>query len=396
MIKISNNKLIKMYTVLSFIILAFVENSAGSVPLKIPHIEYNKGYLLLFLTVITIIISLLFRIKKNFGAVELLLFARCIWDLIPVVIDKSLANSSFWYYYSMVFSMPLIYFIFTRYTGSLRVLINYITIFSILLVFQLLITVILNGYGFDDSLYKYYLRIPFAHSNIIGAVLLSILFFRIVSQYKKGIDFVINVIIVLGLILIKSVGSQVFLIGWLVIVQVLDAKRKKNHVKIVIISLLVAFGVSLIIVSKKIQLMLFSSTLINLDISKLTSRRTDLWRLAILKWLTNPWFGCGLGITEYNVGVEIILTGVHNIVLDFAVQSGIIGLGLYFTAIVKGFNPKNNTKNIKERNGLFVSIIILLGYSMVEVTYFHYVGIFFFWMYMGLYNAKTKINLQGK
>lgn len=392
MTKISNNKLIRIYTIVAFFILTFVERSAGSVPLQIPHIEYNKGYLLLYFTVFVLVVSLLFKFKKRICAVGVFLFLKCIWDLVPVLLNNSLANSTFWYYFSMVVSMPLIYLVFRRYTGSLRTIINYITIFGILLVVQIIMTAVANGYGFTSSLYKYYLRIPLAHSNIIGMILLAILFLRIVARRRRGIEFGINLIIILGLFLTQSVGSIAFLLGWFVVVQVLDAKKKKNYLKIVLICFLTFLLLGLILVSNSIQIMLFSSTISELNFSKLTSRRTDLWALAIVQWLSNPWVGNGLGITEYDVGVEIISTGVHNIVLDFAVQSGIIGLGLYAAAVVSGLRTRVISEEIEERKGLLVAIFILLAYSMVEVSYFHYAGLFFFWMLMGLYNANTGIN----
>ena len=89
----------------------------------------------------------------------------------------------------------------------------------------------------------------------------------------------------------------------------------------------------------------------------MTSGRTKIWSLAVTKWLTNPWLGTGLGVTEYDIGREVIFTGVHNIIIDYAVQSGIVGIAVYAAALIHGLQNKKKKKifNIK--------IIFLVEYS---------------------------------
>ena len=392
MTKISNNKLIRIYILGAFFILAFVERNAGSVPLQVFHIEYNKGYILLCFTILMLVVLSCFRTNKRMDLVAGLLFIRCIWDIIPFFRDSSIGTSMFWYYYSMVLAMPIIYIVFLRYTGSLKRIINYLTAFGILLIIQLCITAILNGYSFSDSLFKDYMRIPFAHSNINGAILLAILFLRILSQRNTKKDLFVNIIYIAALILIKSIGVLLFLFGWFFVVQFLEAKRKKNYLQLFIFCFLALMIFGIVIFADNVQIALFDPTFREFDISKITSRRSDLYVLAYDKWIANPWTGSGLGVTDYDVGVKIISTGVHNIVLDFAVHSGIVGVVLYFTAVIKGLRKRYVTHEKMERRGILVAIIILLCYSMIEVIYFHYAGLFFFWMLMGLYNADTGMN----
>lgn len=391
--KLTINKMVKLYTLIAFFILAFIERSAGSVPLQGFHIEINKGYVLLIATVGILLLIFLFRTKK-FDSVFFCLMLKCLLDLSPVILNRIPASSTYWYYFSMMISMPLIYLIFRQYSGSLSSIINYMTAFGLLLIVQLVYTIVMNGYSYNESAYKVFLRIPFAHSNIIGVILLAILFLRLMSFRDKGTDLIINITYVVGLVLIQSKGVVLFFAIWFVIIQIIKANEKKQYVKILVIILCLLIFVILVLFVDKLQLLLFSMTFSNFDFSVLSSRRVDIWALSILEWLKNPWFGSGLGITEYNLGFEIVSTGVHNIVLDMAVQSGIVGIFLYGFSVVKGFTAVKKSSINVNKKGICIAAIIILAYSMVEVCYFHYAGLFFFWMFMGLLNSNAESNVH--
>ncbi len=385
--RLTLNRLISFYLLGCLMILAFVERTAGSVPLQVFHIEINKGYILLYFTIIIIVLTLLFRFYNRFDLVIAFLFIKSGFDLLPVFFNSSLGTSTYWYYFSMVISMPLIYFVFREFTGSISKIISVLSIFGVFLTAQVLITAMANGYEYSNSMYKVYMRIPFAHSNIIGAILLAILFLRIVSGRINRLNIIINAVLLFGLIIIQSIGSVLLLVGWFLIVKFLKAKENHNYLQLFSIVALVLIAVFVFIASTSVQEMILGSSLKNADISVLTSRRTDIWGLAILEWLKNPWLGTGLGVTSYDLGFEIVSTGVHNIVIDFAVQSGIVGVVLYGSAVIKGFRIKGRFESSASRKALLVAMLIILLFSMFEVCYFHYAGLFFFWMFMGLYNA---------
>lgn len=387
MIKFSMNKLVKIYLVLSLLIIGLVEiESSGSVPLKVFHIEQNKGYLLLFLTVIVVVVSFLFKTRTKLDVVLLLLIAKCAFDIMPVVSGKVIADSTFWYMYAMVVIMPFIYFIFKKYSGDLNFIINSLSYLALLMVAQMILTILANGFGFSSGLFKHYLRIPAAHSNIIGVILLSIFVLRIGAKKTKKFDFVINSIIVVGLILSKSRGSWIFLLLWFSFVKLKQAKEEKKDLKIFAICMATIIGIIIFVFYEDLQILLFESTLNELDFTKIGAGRFQLWALGIKKWLQSPWLGFGLGVTNYDIGFEIISTGVHNIVIDYLVQSGVIGALIYGFAIsMVYFKHKKNKSPLKK--GILLASISILFYSMFEVCYFNFVCLFLFWMLMGIYSS---------
>lgn len=387
MIKFSMNKLVKIYLVLSLLIIGLVEiESSGSVPLKVFHIEQNKGYLLLFLTVMVVIISFLFKTRTKLDIVLLLLIAKCVLDIIPAVSGKVIADSTFWYMYAMVVIMPFIYFIFKKYSGDLNFIINSLSYLALLMVAQMILTVFANGLGFSSGLFKHYLRIPAAHSNIIGVILLSVFVLRIGAKKTKKFDFVINSIIVIGLIISKSRGSWIFLLLWFSFVKLKQAKEEKKDLRIFAICMATIIGIIIFVFFEDLQILLFESTLSELDFTKIGAGRFELWALGLKKWLQSPWLGFGLGVTNYDIGFEIISTGVHNIVIDYLVQSGVIGTLIYGLAIfMVYFKHKKHKSPLKK--GVLLAATSILFYSMFEVCYFNFVCLFLFWMLMGIYSS---------
>lgn len=387
MIKFSMNKLVKIYLVLSLLIIGLVEiESSGSVPLKVFHIEQNKGYLLLFLTVMVVIVSFLFKTRTKLDIVLLLLIAKCVLDIIPVISGKVIADSTFWYMYAMVVIMPFIYFIFKKYSGDLNFIINSLSYLALLMVAQMILTVFTNGLGFSSGLFKHYLRIPAAHSNIIGVILLSIFVLRIGAKKTKKFDFVINSIIVIGLIISKSRGSWIFLLLWFSFVKLKQAKEEKKDLRIFAICMATIIGIIIFVFFENLQILLFESTLSELDFTKIGAGRFELWALGLKKWLQSPWLGFGLGVTNYDIGFEIVSTGVHNIVIDYLVQSGVIGTLIYGLAIfMVYFKHKKHKSPLKK--GVLLAVTSILFYSMFEVCYFNFVCLFLFWMLMGIYSS---------
>lgn len=390
MFKLSINRIIKLYLICSLFVLVFVEvESSGSVPLNVFYIESNKGYFLLLFSVITLLLTFIYKSYKKIDLTVIFLLCKCVLDLIPFFRGTNVGRTSYWYYYAMVLLMPLVYFIFKQFSDDGEFIINALTLFGLLLIIQVAATAIYNGYSFTSSIYKNYLRIPIAHSNIIGVILLALLVLRLVYGKKDKKNIVINIIYVFGLILIQSRGSWIFLIAWFSWVWVKKLHEKKKDVQISLVILVILFFAVVFVSSERLQELLLSTTLDkSFDIYSMTSGRTKIWSLAVTKWLSNPWLGTGLGVTEYNIGREVISTGVHNIIIDYAVQSGIVGIIVYAIAIIHGLvNIKRKKSSISK--SFFWSCIVILLYSMVEVCYYNFPCLYLFWMLMGVYNSKS-------
>lgn len=395
MFKINRNKLIKYFLFVSLFILAFVEiETAGIGLLKVFAIEQNKGLILFIATVVTLLLSFIFKYgNKKIDTVLVFLFMKCIIDIIPFFF-RNIETKDFWYYYIMIIIAPMIYWIFKQYDGELGKIINILSMFGVLLVVQTLITAVRNGYGYSNIMYKQYLRIPLAHSNIIGVILLTIFILRVASHRKDRFAILINTIILVGLILTQSRGAWLFLIVWRIYLFLKDANEQRKYMRLVLFTGIILTGLILFMISPKIQMLLLSTTIDNMDYTAFSSGRFDIFALALLKWSSNPWLGTGIGPTSYDIGFEVISTGVHNIVLDYGVQSGIIGVVVYFVAVISGLKFSKYRNLSLEERGIFFSLLVILAYSMFEVCYNNYVGIFFFWMLMGLYNNKHNVGVK--
>lgn len=388
--KTTSNNLIIVYTIIALFILLFIEiESSGSVPINSFFISYNKTLILLD---VTVFFNILIGLKKlnvlRFNTVFTLLLIKCIYDLNTVILGKIIADQEFWYHYSMILLMPFVYIIYLNYTGSIKLLFTIFSIFAIILVSQEIYTAIINNFAFSSDEYKQFFRLPIAHSNIIAVILLSILVPRILICIHSMKNLFVNTLIIIGIVLTQSRGALIFLICWILIIRYL-IKYKKITGKVVFKVLLVLFMLVLTIcLIPQIQLLLFNAIINDADfLSIATSGRSDLLSLSFITFLENPLFGVGLGVIEYDLGYEIIQTGVHNIILDYLVQCGIFGTIIYASAIIFVFKYKP-VLNSKYSFGIFLSIISMLLYSMVEVCYFNTSCLYLFWTLCGLYNSK--------
>lgn len=389
-ISININKVINLYTLIALFIICFIEEeSAGAFPIRVFYIQYNKSLLLLIISIAALItLGLMSRLKAfKINSVLFFLIAKTVLDILPVFQGKIVPDATFWYHYSMVPFMPIIYVIYSNYYGKIQIILRLLIVFCIIIVFQEVLTAIFNGFSFESNEFKNFLRIPMAHSNIIAVFLLAILILYIKNHTIKIESLIIISILLFGILLTKSRGAILFLLGWICVMMY---QKKYEHISVNAIFFLISLALifSLIIIfSPDVQMILFETSISDPYFwSKATSGRTDLFLLALMQIIMNPWLGSGIGVTEYNIGYEVVNTGVHNIVLDYIVQSGIIGLLLYSIAIYNVFLNKSDLNNNKINKAINLSVIVILAYSMMEVCYFNYSCIFLFWMLCGLYN----------
>ena len=388
----SIHNIVFVYLALSLFIMAFFEiETAGIVPLKVFHISLNKGLFLLALSIFTFgVLCPLTRFKIcRVDTVSLFLLFKVLLDFSHYLFNPSIGDQVFWYFFSMVFAMPIIYMIFKSFTGDPKRIVRILSVVAIILVVQEILTAFYNGIPYSSDDFKTYMRIPVAHSNIIGVILLTILILNLKIQAATFKIVILRGIILFGILLTQSRGCILFLICWLVFLKIGAnySKYGKRILPAVVIFCLLL--VLIVIESSTIQNLLFDVSIKDKYLlSVATSGRFDIWELAWNQWFSNPFFGEGLGVTEYDSDGEIVTTGVHNIILDYAVQSGLVGVSFYFVAVIAGMRSKyKNTNPI--RPALKLALWVMLVYSMFEVTYFNYSCLFLFWMMMGVYNSKN-------
>ena len=384
------NSIIEIYLLVCLFIIAFVEiEASGSVPLRVFYLSQNKGYLLFMLSMVTYFTICLYGGCKiiKFDRVILLLGLKCILDLIPYIIDRSIGDAIYWYFFSMMCIMPIIYCIFRNYTNTPTKIIRYLTPFGLILIFQEVLTVFYNGYPFDSFEYKHYLRIPAAHSNIIGVILLSILCFRLQLKNKSKFGIIVNILFVIGLLIIQSTGSLLLLVCWFLLIQYKKLLMRNVILARLLIVAILVVGIVIFIKSNFYQIFFEIKSNLKITLAVLTSGRTDIWELAYLNFLQNPILGSGIGVTEYDIGYEVVTTGAHNIVLDLLVQSGLVGLFLYASAVFYGIRKAKNYNDYNK--AIRIGVLVLLSYSLLEVCYFNYSCLFVCWMFIGLYNRKV-------
>lgn len=393
MIKITRERLIFAFFLIEIFIMSFVElDSAGGVPISVFHIDYNKLVIGFAFAVFMFLISLAFKGYKGMDLTAWLLLAKSLLDaLIFMVNSEKLILGNYLYSAILFFSMPLVYSIFKSYTGQAKNIVKILSVYGVVLVIQTLITILANGYDFSSVAYKTYLRIPLGYSNVIGANLLTILMLRILFfQSIKIQGILVNFILIIGLILTNSKGALIFLVIWWFIGATRLLCERKHYLSVALLYIGFCLMGLLILLSDTLQIRLLGTTIRQLNLNKFSSGRLMLVNLGIDLWIQNFWFGTGLSVIAYDLGTEIISTGVHNIFLDCAIQSGLFGLLLFGGAVAFAVYSSAFAKQSKRgiRAFRFAGIVMLI-YSMFEVTYMNYPSIFLLWMLLGLSTNKN-------
>lgn len=367
--------------------------SSGSGSISVPYLSFNKSLWMLIVSVICSLFVILLKLKNyRLNSIVFLLILLGVYNYLPVFQGRIIADQTFWYHYSMVLFMPFVYVIYLNYPGDVNDLIKIFTLFSIIIVIQELLTILYNGYSYSSLDYKHNLRLPLAHSNIIAVILLSIVVLRI-SYYNDYLNgFVYNLVILLGIILTKSRGAIIFFMAWIILL--IYQHKYGNLSKSVILKVIcsIVFIIVVIFCFPSIQQFLFKTTLNNNYFwSTATSGRTDIFILAIELFFSNPLFGEGLGVTNYDIGYEVINTGVHNVIIDYLVQCGIIGTLIYGYIIYLVYHK--GKKKVISNKAFENGITVILLYSMVEVCYFNFPCLYFLWAFCGLYNRKILVQV---
>ena len=389
MLKITRDRTIKFLLIVEILIMAFVElDSAGGVPIPIFNIDIHKLVVGFLFCAIAVLFLFVLYPCRNGDLTVVFLLAKVLLDLIVYYINREELVLGNYLYSTIIFlSMPLVYFIFKSYTGQIKHIVDLLSVYGLILAIQTAAVVLINGYNITSVEYKTYLRIPMGYSNIIAATLLTIIMLRLMFfKSSKGPQKIVDIILILGLFLTNSKGAMLLLFVWWIFVITRIWREKKNHVMIVFLYMSLFLFAMIFLLSEGLQRLLFDTTLSELDLNSFSSGRFMLAELAITQWMQNFWFGVGLSVTSYDLGTEVISTGVHNILLDIGVQSGLFGVLLWGSATCFALSPNSKTNSTK---AFRFAAIVMLVYSMFEVTYMNYPSMFLLWALLGVSKSRA-------
>jgi O-antigen ligase len=146
----------------------------------------------------------------------------------------------------------------------------------------------------------------------------------------------------------------------------------------------IIFFLSLKIIKKPIVSVILATILIGLsmllpliDSSSVYENRAEIWRTALQATNNNPILGSGFGnITptlrlasvqlSNNVRFQSV-DSAHNIFLDWLVQGGIVGLGLFLILAGSSFYAHLKTKNI-EYAVMMIGLLVVLSFNPASVV----------------------------
>ncbi len=203
----------------------------------------------------------------------------------------------------------------------------------------------------------------FSHPNVLGAFLglvLPLVLFLIVSDYKKFTNWWRGLAVSLGLGLVLTFGRAAILVAaGITTLTILVSRQKRSGIWLLLS--VIFLGTLVGIIAARSQT----------DESLVV--RWQLLQAAWVMWKTAPWFGVGLGnfliaLPHHLVNRSIyFLQPVHNIYFLWIVETGLIGLGFmvfgswfYVRLVYRSFR-----KLVLARQKLFFTIWLFLMFGVL-------------------------------
>lgn len=373
------------FIVAIFFIFLFVEipdtiSVAG--PPVVPFIYGKKLILTFYASVFFLIFIIVTKPKIKVDLVTILLAIHSIVYLVPLIYMNETSN--FMTHYISILIIFISYVIGLNGNLDLKILSKLIMLMGLIISVQVLLTSLINQIPYNDLSYKYFMRIPLAASNVIAIYLVPSLF--LVKYNIKNIFFklVVYIILLSALILTKSRGGFLtFFIGLFIIFIESDKKFKIFYyllimVPIFILAYLTNNSFSGFINSFVLGFNQGSLNQITLDqfVSGRFSLIIDLFRISDSNYL----FGNGFQFNEFN------LSGSHNFIIDSFLQSGMVGTLLLLISIFIAFKVFKINGGVNNY-GLKLYILLILVYSLYEVSFFNKITDFIFWFVLGTLNS---------
>lgn len=383
------------YFIFVLFIFAFITYPGATEGTEDPIVWYITGYPIIYVAGIALLFFVVYFLRGIIiDRITVLLFARAIACLIPIIYIDSI--SSFSAHYPVVLITLVSYCIgritnwkFERYISSLIIL------FGIILSIQVIQTFFTVPVDYFNLNYKHYIRIPIAASNVIAAYLTPILFLFIYNYNpKRIIKILIIALFITGIILTKSRGGIFVLLATYITYNIfIKHKFKISHV----IAIIIVIGLLFYYISSipEVQLFLlgFSADNTTIDANSISSNRFNIFEEELDRFLNYPLFGNGMVFNEHTSK-----SGAHNLIIELLVQSGIIGTLLYIIPIVIVFNKAAKNKDCNNILGWRMFLIAMLYHGMLEVNFFNYSTDILFWSICGLLmsNSIPQTNVSNK
>ncbi|MEG1790792.1 MAG: O-antigen ligase family protein [Clostridia bacterium] len=367
-----------------------LEGSNESAKILIPYINANPTFLHLALTVLLCLFFLLIKIKRNdkieFDIVCILLLFQCVLNLLPII-RPNFDATDFWGHYLNTLMSLIIYFIFYNSNIETKSVVKYFVIFGIVISIQVIWTALLIDIPFSDVVFKNYMRIPYSSSNMICTILVPIVFMVMRANIKSLWKLLIVFLLIVGIVLCHSRGGILILAVMTLIELITRIMRQKNKVLYCLVLctiIIIGIGVFLFEPSvKRFLLGYIADKEFTLD--GLTSGRLSIYIAQLKTVKQSPIFGTGL---FYSADAP---SGAHNLFIDLLAKCGIVGFIVYTLALYFVFR-KTSKKMFKiykyEIQPLYIFLISLFLYSMIEVCYFNYNSDLIFWMIAGILQSK--------
>ncbi|ALC89195.1 hypothetical protein AM500_04875 [Bacillus sp. FJAT-18017] len=365
------------YFIITILLFSFISTGGykyGNQLLPDPvvfYIEKNPIYFHFFLSIsVAVILSILMKFRLRFDIIAFFLLIKIIVIIIPITYIPEYMNYIGRISYHIIAFIVYLIALQTK-NNKIEAFTKVAIVFSIILSIQVIFTSYYNylnlGIDFGNILYKHYMRIPIASSNVIAAYLVPCIFLIAYnSKLSKFSKAIILPIIFLGVLLTKSDGAIVVFIVTFILSKVFLSKKG------IYIKLFFSF---LILIAFIIYLVFMRS-----NIYSIMNGRFEVISNVFKNWEQNILFGNGVIYETTNIGS---FTGGHNILLDTLNQSGIIGLTVFIMTIFVVFKRIFRYKK-EENNGVVFFIVAFLIHSMGEVNYYNYVGDVLLWFFVGI------------
>lgn len=373
------------YMIVVSLTFAFVCTPTTSNDYALPVVWYISKIASLIAFYFSFVFLIFTFFTRHFQTDSLTLFLglRCFTCLIPLLYIAS--SDSFLVHYLTVIITLFSYIIARNSRWRYERLISLVLIsFAIILCIQVIMTFFKIPVPYLERSYKYYMRIPLAATNVIAAYLVPIFYLLIFNLHiKKIIKILLSIVFIASIILTKSRGGITCLLLTLLIYIVLFNNKFKVQYKFFLVVVLVLGGYILFQLPE-IQLFLMGFSDEGADMNSLSSGRLDIYEAELHRFLKHPLFGNGM---VFNV--ETSNTGAHNMIVELLVQSGLIGIILYFIPILIVFSHALKYRNVQGMMGWLLFITAVLMHGMVELNFFNYCTDIFFWSACGLIMSYT-------
>lgn len=386
----NRNNILGPYLLIILSIFAFV-TYPGSIDItEDPVVWYMHGLPVFYAAAVSIIAFIIILINHTLvvDKAAIWLFIRLFVCLIPITYVNSIA--SFSSHYPVVILTLIAYCIGRASSWEYERQIGKIVIaFGIVLCFQVIATFRLIPIEYFNLLYKNYMRIPIAASNVIAAYIVPI-FFLFIFNYKpqKIIKIIIATLFVVAIILTKSRGGVAVLT--LTYITYLTLFKYKFSLKnIIAIGLLFGLIIYFLLNIPEVKLFMlgFSADNTAVDANSLSSNRLNIFGEEFERFLNHPLFGNGM-IFNQNTSKS----GSHNLIIELLVQSGVLGSLCYIIPMIIVIKTAYGKYKYTDMLGWTIFLIATIYHGMIEVNFFNYSTDIIFWSICGL----IMCNKRGK